>query len=156
MGRIGANFSPSTLAARALQTRGLVRAPIWLFRHGLGFVLGPRMVMIEHIGRTSGEPRYVVLEAADRPDADTVVVSSGFGERAQWYRNLRATPRCHVTVGRTRREATAELLDREASEEALDRYKRQHPAAWKGLKAALDEAWGEPVEHLPMVRFRLH
>ena len=34
------NLTPTALAARALRTRGLVRAPIWLFRHGLGAALG--------------------------------------------------------------------------------------------------------------------
>lgn len=149
------NLSPSALTARALRTRGLVRAPIWLYQHGLGAVLGPRMVMIEHTGRTSGEPRYVVLEVVDRPDPDTVIVCSGFGETSQWYRNLRARPECRVTVGRRERAAHADLLDSEASAAVLDRYRSAHPAAWERLRGAIEHAVGHTVDGLPMVRLRL-
>lgn len=155
MGRIAENLSPSALAARALRTRSLVRAPIWLYRHGLGAVLGPRLVMIEHIGRKSGEARYVVLEVVDRPDRDTVIVCSGFGETAQWYRNLRVHPECRVTVGGRARAALADPLDRAASDEVLDRYRTAHPAAWERLRGAIESAVGHTVDSLPMVRLRL-
>ncbi|WP_415674980.1 nitroreductase family deazaflavin-dependent oxidoreductase [Tsukamurella hominis] len=148
-------LSPAALAARALRTRRLVRAPIWLYQHGLGAVLGPRMVMIEHTGRTSGEPRYVVLEVVDRPDPDTVIVCSGFGETSQWYRNLRARPECRVTVGRRERAAHADLLDSEASAAVLHRYRSAHPAAWERLRGAIEHAVGHTVDGLPMVRLRL-
>lgn len=150
-----AQLSPSALAARALQNRRIVRAPIWLYRHGFGGVMGGRMVMIEHIGRTTGESRYVVLEVVEHPDGDTVIVCSGFGERAQWYRNLRAHPECHVTVGSIRRAAHADLLDDAASSEVLARYQRDHPAAWNQLRGAIEKAVGHPVQGLPMVRFAL-
>ncbi|KXP01024.1 nitroreductase family deazaflavin-dependent oxidoreductase [Tsukamurella pseudospumae] len=155
MGWIAENLSPSALAARALRTRRLVRAPIWLFQHGLGRLMGPRMVMIEHVGRKSGEPRYVVLEVVDRPDVDTVVVCSGFGETAQWYRNLRAHPDCRVTVGNRDRAARAELLDPTASDEVLERYRTAHPVAWERLRGAIEKAVQHPVDGLPMVRLRL-
>ncbi|NMD54485.1 MULTISPECIES: nitroreductase family deazaflavin-dependent oxidoreductase [Tsukamurella] len=150
------NLSPTALAARALRTRRLVRAPIWLFRHGLGPVLGPRMVMIQHTGRKSGEPRFVVLEVVDRPDPDTVIVCSGFGETSQWYRNLRAQPECRVTVGRRERAAHADLLGGADSAAVLDRYRAAHPAAWERLRGAIEHAVGHTVDGLPMVRLRLH
>ena len=39
------------------------------------------------------------LEVVGRPTPDTLVVASGFGERAQWYRNLQAHPGCSGTSG---------------------------------------------------------
>ncbi|HTM84573.1 MAG TPA: nitroreductase family deazaflavin-dependent oxidoreductase, partial [Mycobacterium sp.] len=39
-----------------------MRAPIWLYRARLGALLGSRLLMLEHRGRTSGARRYVVLE----------------------------------------------------------------------------------------------
>ncbi len=155
MASIAENLTPSALAARALRTRRLVRAPIRLYRHGLGGLLGSRLVMIEHTGRTSGQPRYVVLEVVDRPDPDTVVVCSGFGETAQWYRNLRAHPDCRVTVGRRERAARADLLDRAASDEVLATYRTEHPMAWERLRGAIEQAVGHGVEGLPMVRLHL-
>ncbi|MFV0461088.1 MAG: nitroreductase family deazaflavin-dependent oxidoreductase [Actinomycetales bacterium] len=151
-------MSPSlkALGARALQIRPLVRSPIWLFQHGLGWLLGPRFLLLEHIGRTSGEPRYVCLEVSDRPDSETFVVMSGFGERAQWYRNLRADPRCHVSSGRLRRApATARILSVEEAGDALDRYARAHPKAWERLQGVISEAQGHQVEQVPVVELRL-
>ena len=77
------------LAARLLETRWLMRLPIPLYRVGLGWLFGERLVMIEHLGRVSHEPRYVVVEVVER-GRNVVRVASGFGTRAQWYRNLRA------------------------------------------------------------------
>jgi hypothetical protein len=58
--------------ARLLRSRRLVRAPIWLYRIRAGGLLGTRMMMLEHIGRTSGERRYVVLEETlGRPITET-------------------------------------------------------------------------------------
>ena len=94
------DLSPSGLAARALQTRAFVRAPITLYRHGLGWVLGRRVLMLEHTGRRSGKARFVCLEVVDRPGPGRVVIVSGFGERAEWYRNLLADPACFVSAGR--------------------------------------------------------
>src|SRR4051794_19376116 len=77
----------SSIAARALRTRWLVRLPIWLYRARLGFLFGRRLLMLEHVGRTSGQPRYVVLEVVDHSPGE-YTVCAGFGERTQWLRNL--------------------------------------------------------------------
>ncbi|NLG48405.1 nitroreductase family deazaflavin-dependent oxidoreductase, partial [Gordonia sp. (in: high G+C Gram-positive bacteria)] len=90
------------IGAKALQTRWFVRSPIPLFRAGLGFLFGGRLLLLEHTGRKSGELRYVALEKVDRPAKDRIIIASGFGEKAQWYRNLQADPRCRVWIGFTR------------------------------------------------------
>jgi deazaflavin-dependent oxidoreductase (nitroreductase family) len=46
--------------------------------------------------RKSGLGRYVVLEVVDHPTPDSYVVASGFGEKAQWFRNVKANPRMRV------------------------------------------------------------
>ncbi|MET8156751.1 hypothetical protein ABZT47_10295 [Sphaerisporangium sp. NPDC005289] len=46
----------TAIGARVLRTRRLVRAPIWLYRAGLGILFGSRLLMLEHIGRTTGAP----------------------------------------------------------------------------------------------------
>ncbi len=144
------------LGARALRTRGLVRAPIVIYRAGLGFLFGRRMLMLEHIGRTSGARRYVVLEVVDRPAAGELVIVSGFGTRAQWYRNIEAESSVRVWIG-LRRGAPADAVAMDAAESAaaLERYQRAHPTAWKNLRAMIERATGAPVDTLPMVRLRL-
>lgn len=112
--------------------------------------------MLEHTGRRSGRARYVCLEVVERLTENEVLVASGFGEHAQWYRNLRQEPRCFVSTGRMRRvPATAALLGEEESASVLARYQRAHPRSWARLQGVLEEAVGHPVEGLPMVRLTL-
>ena len=54
----------AAVGARALQTRWLVRAPILLYRGGLGFAFGSRLPILEHVGR--GPRRFVVLVVLER------------------------------------------------------------------------------------------
>jgi len=141
--------------ARALRNRRLVRSPIWLYRHGLGWLLGPRVLMLEHVGRKPGEPRYGCLEVVQREGVDTFVLVSGFGERAQWYRNLVAHPDCFVTLGRDgRRAARATPLSQADSQAVLSRYQAEHPRAWDRLRGAIKEATGTAPDVLPMVRLQ--
>ena len=69
------------------------RLPIWLYRLKLGRVLGHRALLLTHIGRVSGKPRRAVLEVVHYDkDANTHYVASGFGEGADWYKNLLHNP----------------------------------------------------------------
>jgi deazaflavin-dependent oxidoreductase (nitroreductase family) len=152
----GVDFSPSGLAARALQTRALVRAPITLYRHGLGWVLGRRVLMLEHTGRRSGQARFVCLEVVDRPAPERAVIVSGFGDRADWYQNLLADHACFVSVGRLRRiPGQARFMTSAEASATLDRYQHAHPGAWDRLRQAIEKAVGHPVGQLPMVELLL-
>ncbi|MFE3542623.1 nitroreductase family deazaflavin-dependent oxidoreductase [Nocardia sp. NPDC059177] len=144
------------LGAKALRTRWLVRAPIALYRAGFGFLLGRRLLMLEHRGRVSGERRFVVLEVVEQPVADEYVIVSGFGVRSQWYRNVVADPSVRISTGfRRNLPATATPMTEQESADALARYARQHPRAWKQLRATIEQATGAPVDTLPMVRLRV-
>lgn len=130
------------LIARLLATPWLMRLPIPLYRAGLGRLLGPRLVMIEHLGRSSGEPRWVVVEVVER-EGRALRVASGFGTKAQWYRNLRANGIAYLSTGGVRRERVeVTLLDDDASRAVLERYTLSHPQAWRRLKGAMDIAQG--------------
>lgn len=144
------------LSARALRTRRLVRAPILLYRAGLGFLFGSRLLMMEHRGRRSGERRFVALEVVDHPATDRYVIVSGFGTGSQWYRNIVADPHVRVSCGfRRRAPALATPMTDEQSARALERYIDEHPRAWDKLRATIEQATGAPVDTLPMVELRL-
>lgn len=146
--------------AGLLRVRWFVRAPIWLYRARLGAIFGGRLLMLEHRGRRSGKPRYVVLEVIDRPRPGAFVVVSGFGPRAQWYRNIEADPHVRVTI-RSRRPAvaTAHPLAAEDAAAALRRYKVAHPHAWESLRPVLEQTLEARIDDdgtsLPMVELRL-
>jgi deazaflavin-dependent oxidoreductase (nitroreductase family) len=108
--------------------RHVTRAPIRLYRWRLGWLLGKRFVLLTHTGRTTGQPRQVVLEVAGYdPRSDTFLVASGFGPHAQWYRNIRRNPAVTIQVGRRRTPAVASPLTPEASGRAMAKYASQHP-----------------------------
>jgi deazaflavin-dependent oxidoreductase (nitroreductase family) len=139
--------------------RWFVRAPIWLFRARLGAIFGGRLLMLEHRGRKSGRRRQVVLEVVDRPEPGTYVIVSGFGKRAQWYRNVEADPRVRVWLGSHGPvAAVARPLGPEEAAAALRRYADAHPRAWASLRPVLEQTLGARIEEggteLPMVALR--
>jgi len=147
-------------AAWLLRTRWIVRAPIWLYRARLGFIFGSRLLMLEHTGRKTGIRRYVVLETVDHPDPGTWIVAAGFGDRAQWLRNVRANPRVRVWTGASGpRRATARPLTPRETAAALAAYADRHPRAWAALKPVFETTLGAEIgtdgTTLPLVAFDL-
>ena len=130
----------SKLATLFLRTPALARTPITLYQKGFGWILGSRMLLLEHIGRSSGRRRFVVLEVLANPGPDTYVVASGFGESAQWFRNVMAEPRVWISTGRlTSVPAQARRMTGSEADAALGRYIAQHPRAWATLKEVLEQ-----------------
>jgi deazaflavin-dependent oxidoreductase (nitroreductase family) len=147
------------VGGRILRTRWLVRAPIWVYQARFGVMFGGRMLMLEHIGRTSGARRHVVLEVFGHPDPDTYLIVSGFGERAQWYRNLLAEPRARLWARSARpRPVVAERLPDAEADAALDRYVERHAAAWERLKVVVEHTLGHPINRgrdIPIMALRV-
>jgi len=138
--------------AALLRTRWLMRLPIPLYRASLGWVLGTRLVMIEHLGRVSGERRFVVVEVLGT-ERNVVRVASGFGRSAQWYRNIEANGVAYISTGRYRRvKAHARLLGPEESAARLRDYAREHPGAWRHLHAAMDVVQNGDAD-IPVIEF---
>ncbi|MGC9346670.1 MAG: nitroreductase family deazaflavin-dependent oxidoreductase [Anaerolineae bacterium] len=124
--------------------RWLLRLPVWLYRHGLGWLMGSRFIMLQHVGRKSGKQRYTVVEVVRHdPQTGIYVIASGWGERADWYRNVRKTPELIVHTGRERIEMRASRLAEHAAARELLDYARHHPAAFRALSGILMD---EPLE----------
>ena len=139
--------------------RLLFRAPIGLYRIGLGFVLGQRFLMLEHEGRHSHETRRTVLEVVVN-DADAAYVAAGWGAEAQWLKNIRANPSVVVYLGSRRFETVAEIVGPAAAGELMQRYAEEHPKTLVRLGGfMLDDPAGTAEEvasqlaaTIPMVR----
>ena len=72
-------------------SRLLFRAPIWLYKYNLGWLMSGRMLKITHIGRNSGEHRHVVLEVVKHdPTNDTYYIAAAWGEKSDWVKNIQA------------------------------------------------------------------
>jgi deazaflavin-dependent oxidoreductase (nitroreductase family) len=114
--------------------RRLLRAPIALYRLGLGGLLGRRFLLLEHVGRRTGRLRHTVLEVV-RHDAvtDAYFVAVGFGPRSDWYRNLEQTPECVIQTGRRHSRRRASTLAPAEGADLLADYAARHPVAARGL-----------------------
>lgn len=132
-----AQTSPRGLRRLAL------RLPIWLYRLGLGGLLGQRFLLLSHRGRTSGKLRQTVLEVVQHDQAmGAYIVASGWGEQAQWLQNILRTPEVTIQVGRQRMPAHAVRLPTDQAATALLASAQQHPAAFRALSKLMV---GEPL-----------
>jgi len=122
------------------------RLPIWFYRLGLGGLMGNRFLLLEHTGRKSGLPRQAVLEVIKAfPGEGRYQVVSGFGEKSNWYQNIKKEPRVIIQVGRKKIMAVAEQLDRETGGQVMVRYAENNPGAIKALARLV----GYDIEHTP-------
>jgi hypothetical protein len=60
--------------------RLVLRAPVYVYRLGLGWLFGNRLMLLNHLGRASGRRHQTILEVADHAPTDgSFVVASGWG-----------------------------------------------------------------------------
>ena len=114
--------------------RWFLRLPIGLYRLKLGWLLGRRFLLLVHTGRKSGKPRNTVLEVLrHEPDTDRCIIASGWGTRAQWYRNVMQNPQVRFTIGLRDRPGRVAQLPAERAVQELRDYGGRHPAALGNL-----------------------
>jgi deazaflavin-dependent oxidoreductase (nitroreductase family) len=156
----------STLSAKH-PVKGLlrfgVRLPLWLYRAHMGWLLGERFLRLTHVGRKSGQPRQTVLEVVDHDRAtDAYIVTSGWGEKSDWYQNILKTPQVVIDVGRRHLNVTAEHLSIDEAEQWLLNYAQQHPRTFRELARLMTgealsgtrEDCRRVSEAVPVVSFR--
>lgn len=118
--------------------QGLVRlffrAPIWLYHHRLGGLMGFRFVLLTHTGRKSGLQRQTVLEIVRYdPLTGSCIVASGWGNRSDWSQNILKEPQIIFQIkNRVTPGLAIRLSDDEAGRELVD-YATRHPLAMQEL-----------------------
>jgi deazaflavin-dependent oxidoreductase (nitroreductase family) len=116
--------------------RWLFRFPIFMFRLGLGSVMGQRFLLLNHTGRNSGLLRQVVLEVVHLDETTgAYFVAAGFGPRSDWYQNVLNNPNVHIQVGGNKRAVLALPCTKIEAKKILLTYARNHPRAAKALSA---------------------
>lgn len=128
--------------------RWLFRAPILLYRMHLGWLLGGRFLLLHHRGRKSGLARMAVVEVVRHDkESDTYIIASGFGDKAQWFKNLLQTPDITIQTGRRTLDVRARRLMLPEATAELQRYGQDHPRAAKELGRFLGLDWdGTPAQ----------
>jgi deazaflavin-dependent oxidoreductase (nitroreductase family) len=118
---------PEGLLLRAM------RAPSWVYRRDLGYLLGKRFVYLAHQGRLSGLRRETVLEVA-RLDHETgeIIVFAAWGNRADWVRNIRAGRALELRIGHLRfAEPEHRFLPAEECRSLLVSVREARPVGWR-------------------------
>ena len=110
-------------------SRAFFRFPIYLYRAGLGGMLGDRFLLINHIGRKTGLPRQAVVEVVYHDqEADSYYVVAAYGNKTAWYNNLMAAPEVTIQVGRRKLEVVAEVVPAEQAGLIFRGYIERFPA----------------------------
>ena len=114
--------------------RALLRAPIWLYRWNLGWMMGGRFLLLTHIGRKSGLKRQTVIEVVSRDETTGVTfVAAAWRDQSDWYRNIQQNPIVGVQIHNRRIQARAEEVSLQEAESQLWDYARRHPTAFREL-----------------------
>ena len=138
------------------------RAPLVLYRHGWGWLLGRTFLLLVHVGRTTGKLRETVaMVLADDRATGELVICSGWGPDADWVHNLRAAPAREVRIGRDRFGPEHRFLtDQEAFAVGVA-FRRAHPWRMRVISRILgwgdlrrDDAVRAFVQRHPFVAFR--
>ncbi len=140
----------------------LLRLPAYLYRLRLGWLLGKRFLLLRHRGRLTGRTYCTVLEVIRHdPSSEESVVVSAWGDRADWYRNIRANPPLDVETGSRRYVPVVRFLGPEHGYQELTDYVRRHPRAARFLLGLIGHAYDGSEDGrrklasiLPLVSFR--
>ncbi len=140
--------------------------PSVMYRWGLGWMMGKRILAVTHTGRRSGKTYQTVLEVAlFDPKTEESIVASAYGTEADWYRNIRAEPASRVQTGRLDYTPEQRFLSPEEAMEAAAMFCHRHPWEAKLVPRVLpsigaviprdtNAAPEELLGSLPMVGFR--
>jgi len=141
-----------------------LRLPIWLYRMRLGWLMGDRFLMLTHIGRKSGLPRQTVVEVVKHDKtSNTYYVASGWGEKSDWYQNIRKTPQVTIHVHGRKFQTKAEFIPVEKAIDIVNTYAQEHPIAFNELSGIFfgermkkgSDAPERVARKMPMVAFHL-
>ena len=123
--------------------RAALRAPVILYEHDLGSLLGYRFLLLTHTGRRTGATYRTVLEVVRyEPATGEAIVVSGLGPRSDWFRNLRAGGPADVTIRRARHRVSHRVLSPTDAAEVLVAYENHHRWTRPVIRAALSRLVG--------------
>jgi len=133
------------LRSRPSGTLRLVfRLPIYLYRLNLGWLLAHRGLLLIHQGRKSGLLRETVLEVIRYdPATKESVVLSGWGEKADCYRNIGVRPALEVRTGGERYVPEHRFLAPKENHTEITDYERRHPLAVRIFVQVFGYRWAQ-------------
>jgi len=136
--------------------------PVVMDRHGLGWMLGSRFIIIEHEGRRSGRIYRTPVEVvAHHIEPLSWTVVAAWGDPPQWFANLQhRDARAVVVAGRRYDAPVQQIVDADEANDLLVAYAFGHPLVARLLFRVL--SWPAPrqpgafrqiAESVPLIRF---
>lgn len=123
-----------------------------LFMHKLGFggwekLIGAEWMLISTTGRKTGKRHDSLVDVMDYDaSTDTYYIEAAYGSRADWYKNIKASPVFDVQVGRRKFKAQAQELDAADTGEMLVRFFRSKPAYTRSVMAMVGMKFKDETE----------
>jgi deazaflavin-dependent oxidoreductase (nitroreductase family) len=112
----------------------ILHLPIWLYHRRLGWLLGHSFLMITHRDRLSGRAYQTVVKTVRyEPAQGLYIVTTAWGETAEWLQNIQKTPEINLKVGGRNFTATATQLSIAEAHEVLSTYAQRHPGSFRSL-----------------------
>ena len=122
--------------------RILFRIPVYFYRIGLGWLLGNRFVLINHIGRKTGTEHQAVVEVVEwEKGTENVIVVAGYGEQTQWYKNLEKLPKTTIQIGNRKYPVSVEFIKPEDGEDIIARYMERYGRLTGQLFSMIGYEW---------------
>lgn len=133
----------------------LYRLPLLGYRIGLGGLIDRfRIAALTTRGRISGEPRFTALEY--RQHGSKIYIISGWGERANWVRNLEQHAQVTLRRGaRVQAARAAVVSDRSETFRALTLFYRSNRAASERMFKRLSQRDSMDALTLPQIADRV-
>jgi deazaflavin-dependent oxidoreductase (nitroreductase family) len=132
-------------------TRSLLRAPIWLYRAGLGSLLNVMHIMVLTTrGRKSDLPRHTAIEY--RAHGRKVYVVSIWGGQPDWFQNLLINPLVSLRLGARQLSAEAQIVT-EAGEalRVLNLFRKTAPVVYDAVLTRLSTEQSVSLQNLPEI-----
>jgi deazaflavin-dependent oxidoreductase (nitroreductase family) len=116
--------------------KALNYTPVWLYRLGLGKLFGNYILILSTTGRDTGETYRTPLEYLYHEEKYYIL--SSFGDRPDWFKNIKANPQVTIQNGYDTICATARAPQSDDEWEAIRLYLTQSPIG-KLLMSRIDE-----------------
>ena len=102
------------------------KSPILFYRLGLGCIFGRLFMVMTITGRKSGEPRRAVIEFHEFNGRKYIF--SGWGKKADWFRNIQANPFITIQTWRGVESVQARHITSEAELAEAFAFAMSNPA----------------------------
>lgn len=105
----------------------IFKSPIFLYRTGLGWLLGKRFMLLTHIGRRTGKSYRTVLAVLFFDPETREIKTISAWSHSDWFHNIQASPALAVETGGVRYTPVHHALSPEEIATLFEEYRKKHP-----------------------------